>query len=275
MEAESASYRNMALYHEDCIEGMRKRLGDGEVSCVVTSPPYNLGVRYGGYNDGIPRKNYLNWIYDWAGEVKRVLAKDGSLFLNIGGKPSDPWVPFEVLFKIKDLFYLQNTIHWIKAVSIQKNGDTISFGHYKPINSDRFLNDCHEYIFHLTHKGNVPIDRKAIGVPYEDKSNIYRWNIARDDTRCRGNTWFIPYKTIQSRDRERPHPATFPVELAEMCYRLHGIDRISLAMDPFLGLGNAAVAALRHGLPFIGFEIDGAYMEEARRRISSGLCPTM
>jgi site-specific DNA-methyltransferase (adenine-specific) len=60
--------------------------------------------------------------------------------------------------------------------------------------------------------------------------------------RCRGNTWFIPYETIQRRERDRPHPATFPSQLPEQCLRLHGLSRIEVAMDPFTGLGSTAVA---------------------------------
>ena len=259
------------LYHEDCIAGMKK-LNKGIVDVVVTSPPYNLGVAYGSYNDKIPRKNYLEWIYNWGKEVKRVLSDNGSLFLNIGGKPSDPWVPLEVIFTLRDIFCLQNTIHWIKAISIKKNGSTGSYGHYKPINSKRFLNDCHEYIFHLTKSGDIELDRKAVGVPYSDKSNVNRWQTSGDDIRCRGNTWFIPYKTIQNGENERPHPATFPVELVESCYKLHGLNRIKLAMDPFLGIGNSAIAAYRLNILFIGFEIDKNYLNEAQKRLEEEKC---
>jgi len=87
--------------------------------------------------------------------------------------------------------------------------------------------------------------------------------------RCRGNTWFIPYRTIRSRDAQRPHPATFPPELPEMCMRLHGVERIRLAMDPFLGIGHSALAALRLGVPFVGFEIDPGYLEVARDNLKA------
>jgi len=115
----------------------------------------------------------------------------------------------------------------------------------------------------------VEIDRLGLGVPYQDKSNIARWSHTRgSDLRCRGNTWFIPYETIQSREKERPHPATFPVQLAEWCIKLHGVSRIETMLDPFLGIGNSAVAALRRGVrKFIGFEIDEAYLAEAKRRL--------
>ncbi len=124
-----------------------------------------------------------------------------------------------------------------------------SFGHFKPINSPRFLNDCHEYVFHFTKSGRVELNRLALGVPYQDKSNIARWSHTRGkDLRCRGNTWFVPYETIQSREKERPHPATFPVQLAEWCIKLHGASRVRTMLDPFLGIGNSAVAAQRCGV---------------------------
>src|SRR5439155_8892861 len=113
---------------------------------------------------------------------------------------------------------LQNTILWIKSISIERDLETLSYGHFKPINSSRFLNECHEYVFHFTLSGSVPLDRIAIGVPYADKTNIARWShTGGQDKRCRGNTWFIPYKTIRRRAKERPHPATFPTELAAKC----------------------------------------------------------
>jgi site-specific DNA-methyltransferase (adenine-specific) len=176
----------------------------------------------------------------------------------------------ELALELRELFLLQNTIHWIKSISIEEqDGEIVSRGHFKPINSQRFLNDCHEYIFHFTKTGRVELDRLALGVPYQDKTNIARWSHAGGrDRRCRGNTWFISYETIQSRDKERPHPATFPVQLAEWCIKLHGVTRVRTMLDPFLGIGNSAVAAQRCGVPeFIGFEIDEKYLAEAKRRI--------
>ena len=143
--------------------------------------------------------------------------------------------------------------------------------HFKPINSPRYLNDCHEFVFHLTPEGRTPIDRLALGVPYQDKSNIARWgHTGGKDKRCRGNTWFVPYQTIKSRDKQRPHPATFPVQLAVNCIKLHGVSRVQTMLDPFLGIGNSAVAAQECGVPkFIGFEIDEVYLAEAKRRVSA------
>jgi site-specific DNA-methyltransferase (adenine-specific) len=249
---------------EDCIEGMA-RLPNADVDLVVTSPPYNLGIRYRKYSDRQDRQSYLNWCSTWAAQVRRVLKSSGSFFLNIGSAPSNPMLPHEIVFQFRDLFVLQNTIHWIKSIAI----DNRTFGHFKPVSSKRFLNDCHEYIFHFTINGKIDIDRLALGVPYQDKSNIARWSHTQgSDLRCRGNTWFIPYETIQSRRKERPHPATFPAQLAEWCIKLHGISRVRTMLDSFLGIGNSAVAAQRCGVKeFIGFEIDEDYLAEAKRRL--------
>ena len=260
------------LRPEDCVKGM-SQLPNEDVDLVVTSPPYNLGVRYGKFSDRQNRQSYLRWCREWAAQVRHVLESNGSFFLNIGSAPSNPMLPHEIAIELTSAsggFVLQNTIHWIKSISIEdRAGDVRSFGHFKPISSKRFLNDCHEYIFHFTKTGRVEIDRLALGVPYQDKSNISRWSHTRgSDLRCRGNTWFIPYETIQSRAKERPHPATFPVQLAEWCIKLHGVSRVQTMLDPFLGIGNSAIAAQRCGVKkFIGFEIDETYLAEARRRI--------
>jgi site-specific DNA-methyltransferase (adenine-specific) len=282
------------LRQQDCIEGM-SRLEDDSIDVVVTSPPYNLGIRYRKFSDRQDRQSYLNWCGEWAGLIRRVLKSNGSFFLNVGAAPSNPMLPHEIAIELRDLFVLQNTIHWIKSIAIEHRssrcpvGDVTSghrtlssgashreaatairsHGHFKPISSKRFLNDCHEYVFHFTKTGRLELDRLALGVPYQDKSNIARWHHTRGkDLRCRGNSWFVPYETIQSRQKERPHPATFPVQLAEWCIKLHGISRVETMLDPFLGIGNSAVAAQRCGVKkFIGFEIDEAYLTEARRRL--------
>src|SRR5205814_8371646 len=90
------------------------------------------------------------------------------------------------------------------------------------------------------------------------------------DRRWRGHTWFITYATIQRREKERPHPATFPVELAAWCIKLHDVSRVETMLDPFLGIGNSAVAAQRCGVKrFIGIEIDENYLAQAKQRLEA------
>jgi len=106
-------------------------------------------------------------------------------------------------------------------------------------------------------------------VPYRDKGNIGRWKVAQQDLRCRGNTWFIPYRTIRDRTSQRPHPSTFPVKLPEMCIKLHGAERVRRVLDPFVGLGSTAIAAQRLGLPCVGFDLDQYYLDIARRQLTA------
>lgn len=258
------------LHLGDCVAGM-SRLPAGSVDLVVTSPPYNLGIDYGAYHDKKTEEEYLDWSRVWVTEVRRVLKDDGALFLNVGATPADPWLPHALILSLRDVLVLQNTIHWIKSITVETNeGSLISAGHFKPINSKRYLNDCHEFVFHLTKSGNLPVDRLGVGVPYADKSNIKRWKHSHGrDKRCRGNNWFVPYETIMSRKKERPHPATFPVQLAEFAIRLHDKKPEQITMlDPFLGIGHAAQAAAAEKVDrFIGFEIDREYLAEACDRL--------
>jgi site-specific DNA-methyltransferase (adenine-specific) len=258
------------LMHGDCVRGMA-RLPDSFVDVVVTSPPYNLGIKYGKYDDSLVRDKYLKWSLEWGGQVRRVLKDTGSFFLNVGGCPSNPLLPHQLVLEMCKSFTLQNTFHWVKSVTVEtRAGEQISVGHFKPISSHRFVSDCHEYVFHLTKNGNTTIDRLSIGVPYADKSNITRWGHTNGkDKRCRGNNWFVPYKTIRSREQQRPHPATFPVELAEQCIKLHGCHPGLVVMDPFLGIGHSAMAAKKCEISrFIGFEIDKQYLAEAEANLS-------
>jgi site-specific DNA-methyltransferase (adenine-specific) len=263
------------LVHGDFLTQSPEIVEDGAVDLIVTSPPYNLGKGYHRYRDDLAWTDYLEWTERWATEAKRVLSPAGSLFLNLGGQPSEPWRPWEIVGVFRRLLQLQNVFHWIKCISIGKADvgnypgitQDVTVGHYKPVNSPRYVNDLHEYVFHLTHTGDVPLDRLAIGVPYQDRSNVARWGNAGSGVHCRGNVWFIPYPTIKFRHKDRPHPATFPPRLPEMCMRLHGLERIRLAMDPFLGLGSSAIAARGVGVAFIGFEIDEVYLDFTQKRL--------
>lgn len=261
------------LHHGDCLHGMRK-LEKESIDLVVTSPPYNLGINYATYEDTAQRPAFITWCEEWAQEIKRVMSDQASFFLNVGAAPSNPLLPHQLVLALTDgndpLFILQNTFHWIKSISVEtRQGETVSAGHFKPVNSQRYVNDCHEYIFHLTKDGNVPLDRRNAGVPYVHKSNIKRWgHTGGEDKRCRGNTWFIPYDTIQSRDKERPHPATFPVGLVEQCIRIHGKAEQTRLLDPFNGIGTSAVAAVRSGITsYTGFDIDEGYLGITQERL--------
>lgn len=260
----------MNLLQGDVLEQLAT-LPDGYFQCIITSPPYNIGKNYGeSVNDNRPMHEYLEWIRTVFRECKRVLAENGSLFVNVGYSNIEPWIAMDVANQLRQDFVLQNQITWVKNISIGE----ISHGHFKPINSKRFLNVTNESIFHFTKSGAVPLERLAIGVPFMHKSNLHSRSEAKKhetkpDVRCRGNTWFIPYETIQSRKKERGnHPASFPVELAEMCIKVcMGDSREGRVLDPFLGTGSTLVAAKNLGLSGTGIDINPEFLAFARQRL--------
>lgn len=269
-EVTPAAHAEPRILTANCVSGMRKYIAPRTVSVIVTSPPYNLGKHYVRYDDSKPRDDYLSWLRRVSRACRRVLSENGSFFLNLGAKPSDPGWPIEAVSCFRRDFKLQNTILWVKSIAIDREAvgesargsSDLAVGHYKPVNSARYLNGMSEYIFHLTPHGDVPLDKLAVGVPYQDKSNVVRWG--GTDLRDRGNVWFIPYDTIRS---ARAHPCVFPVKLPEMCIQLHGLERTSLVLDPFLGTGTTALACDRLRVPFIGFDIDSTYTKVARSRL--------
>jgi site-specific DNA-methyltransferase (adenine-specific) len=252
--------RAHSLIQGDCLNVL-PTLTAQSVDVVVTSPPYNLGLSYRGYQDNRAEDEYLDWLIEVAQQVRRVMKPDASFFLNISGSSSAPWLPFALIVRLRALFVLQNHIVWIKSIATK--GDSV--GHFKPVGGQRFLHHNHEHIFHLTLAGDVKLDRLAIGVPFKDKSNIARRGHAKD-LRCRGNTWFIPYDTVQSKAEKFHHPSTFPVMLPRWCIRLHG-RADSVVLDPFMGSGTTVVAAELEGARAIGIDMDPAYVAIARARL--------
>ena len=245
----------------DCIKVMAA-MEAASVDVVVTSPPYNLNLAYGVYDDSKTEQDYIEWLAKIGGAIRRVLRSDGSFFLNIAGSNSRPWIPFAVAVELRKHFELQNHIIWIKSIGI----GSASSGHFKPIPGKRFMHHNHEHIFHFSLSNNAELNRLSIGIPFQDKSNINRRGHERD-LRCRGNTWFIPYKTVRSKAQKFFHPGTFPVELPLWCIYLHG-RRPATVLDPFLGTGTSLIAAHLAGARGIGIDIDATYVETARVRLS-------
>jgi site-specific DNA-methyltransferase (adenine-specific) len=288
---------------QDCLEGL-KQISDKTIDICITSPPYNLNINYGSYRDNKPREEYLSWLNEIFIEILRVLKDDGHFWLNVGYSNIDPWVGLDVANVARNSFVLQNNFTWVKSITI----DDTTYGNFKPINSQRFANTTWEHLFHFTKDGTVTCDKTAIGVDYmwdcnRDVMSRAKGRLAKKygfknivdfnnnatdeikkqfesevsdkmsgkiapDKRCRGNTWFIPYEPISNRDRHRGgHPATFPIKLVEQAIRFSGIQQ-GILLDPFMGSGTSACAAINLGLSYIGFEIDQSYLNFSEDRIT-------
>ena len=276
MEKQDISEQNINKYDfilGDCLEKL-KEIPDKSISIITTSPPYNIGLKYHKYEDKKPRDQYLLWIYDIFVELKRVLKDDGHIFLNMGYTNKDPWISMEVAIKLKELFVLQNKIVWVKSISIGEDKDD-THGHFKPINSDRYINVTNEDLYHFTKNDKVKINRKAVGVPYKWKCNLKNRKTGeiKEDKRCKGNTWFIPYKTVNSKKEKGYHPATFPEGLVEHCIKISDIKEGTI-LDPFIGSGTSVKVAKKmndlgsgYNLLGIGIDIDEKYIDYCKERI--------
>src|SRR5690242_19359010 len=98
---------NHQLICGDCLTAM-PGLKASSVDVVVTSPPYNLGLNYRGYDARRNEAEYLDSLVRVAVEIRRVMKPDASFFLNISGSSSAPRLPFELIVRLRPLFVLQN-----------------------------------------------------------------------------------------------------------------------------------------------------------------------
>jgi site-specific DNA-methyltransferase (adenine-specific) len=246
------------IFNKDCLEGF-KEIPTDSISIICTSPPYNGDIKYHEYKDNLNESDYLVFIDKVLSECSRVLKEDGCLFWNVSARPSNQDLQFDLINLVRKHFRIQNTIHWIKSVYTEDK----TYGHVKPINSDKYLNPCHEFIIQAV-KSPIDLDKLSVGVPYTDKSNIARWN-RQVDLKDRGNTWFMPYETVQ---KGKIHPASFPLQLPINCIKLYGVGKATSVLDPFLGSGTTALACKQLSIDFIGFEIDSYYIELTQQRLN-------
>jgi len=292
------------IHNQDCVTGMLA-LPKGSVDVVVTSPPYNLDIQYGTYKDDLPRDNYLKWLHDVFSAVKHCLKDDGHFFLNMGYSNIDPWVGMDVGNVARDLFVLQNNFTWVKSIYVDGktsghfkpiNSERFAnptwehlfhFTKDGKVKCDKLASgvpyewDCNtdnsgrirgRLIKKLGYADKRDFDKNATQEHIQKLDKLMKDKMAkakpRPTMRCRGNSWYVPYDTISSREKERgSRPATFPIELVQQCIRFSGVKN-GVVVDPFMGSGSTAVGALRHGCKYIGFDIDVDYIQFAEHRIS-------
>ena len=110
------------IFNKDCERGLTEDLKQNSIDVVITSPPYNIGINYSTYDDTLPREKYLAGLGQVGNSIKKVLKGDGSFFLNMGNKPRDQWISWDVANVLRKDFVLQNVIHWIKSIFNKQTG---------------------------------------------------------------------------------------------------------------------------------------------------------
>ena len=223
------------IHNGDCLSVL-KTLQTGTIDAAITSPPYNIGIKYNTYKD--KRNDYLDWMGEVFTEIERVLAPTGHFFLNIGYTRTNPLLPYQLAQQVP--MKIQNSIVWAKAVEID-NGIR---GHGAVCKTNRFLPHGWEMVWHFTKDGKQPI---SLRVPYQHAWAEYNLKRTGRSDRPTTDCWHIPYETTgswgkQSSDikGDKKHPAIFPRELVRHCIKMC---KAQTVLDPFGGTGTVAVVA--------------------------------
>ena len=220
------------IYNEDCLEGM-KRIPDGSVDIIITSPPYNIGkmhsntTQHGTYaGNDMKETDYQKWQLDIFSEMYRVLKDTGSLFYNhkVRIKKGKAIHPLEWIFKTD--FVLKQEITWDMGKS--PNCDKIRF---------------------------FPFSERVYWLTKNTKTKIYNINNLSD-------VW----RVVPTHKRKGTgHIAVMPTEIADIV--LQSVEG-DVVLDPFMGSGTTAIACINANRNYIGFELDENYYELASKRIS-------
>ncbi|MCW7078913.1 MAG: site-specific DNA-methyltransferase [Canidatus Methanoxibalbensis ujae] len=225
-----------------------EELPDNSVHLMVTSPPYNVGKEY---DRDFTLKEYLEFLKRVWKEVYRVLVPGGRACINIANLGRKPYIPLHA-FIAKDMFELgflmRGEIIWNKASSASPS---TAWGSWlSPANPT--LRDIHEYILVFS-KGTF-----SRGNTNKRKSTISK----EEFLEFTKSVWTFPAVSA----KEVGHPAPFPVELPYRLIQLYTYEG-EVVLDPFMGSGQTAIAAIKTGRLYIGYDIEEEYVKLAERRI--------
>ena len=224
-------------------------LPDNSVHLMVTSPPYNVGKLY---DKELTLDEYRNFLLTVWKETQRVLVAGGKVCINVANLGRKPYIPLHA-FIIQDMlklgFLMRGEVIWNKGATASSS---IAWGSYLSAKNP-VLRDGHEYILIFSK------ETFTRGIKENMKSTI-----TKDE--------FIEYtKSLWSFNAESAtrigHPAPFPVELPLRCIKLYTFEGENV-LDPFMGSGTTALAALLLKRRFLGYEIDPNYIKLAERRIN-------
>jgi len=229
-----------------------EELPDNSVHLMVTSPPYNVGKEY---DKDFTLEEYLGFLKNVWREVYRVLVPGGRVCINIANLGRKPYIPLHA-FIIRDMldigFLMRGEIIWNKASSASPS---TAWGSWlSPANPT--LRDIHEYILVFS-KGTFK--RKNVN---KRKSTITR----EEFLEFTKSVWTFPAVSA----KEIGHPAPFPVELPYRCIQLYTYEG-EIVLDPFIGSGQTAIAAIKTGRYYVGYDIEEEYVKLAEKRIKEFL----
>ena len=237
----------------------------GSVALVVTSPPYFAGKRYEEEleREGVPSSylEYLDMLTDVFAECARKLEPGGRMAVNVanlGRKPYRSLSADVIRILEHDLgLLLRGELIWQKGEGAT---GSCAWGSFRSA-SNPVLRDITERVV-VASKGRFDRarsarQRAAEGLPHES-------TVMTDDFMAMTlDVWSVPADSA----RRVGHPAPFPVELPERLIELYTF-RNDLVLDPFMGSGSTLVAAARLGRRYVGYDLDPAYVEMARGRVS-------
>ena len=226
-------------------------LPDNSVHLMVTSPPYNVTKEY---DDDLSLREYLGLLHRVFSQTWRVLVWGGRACINVANLGRKPYIPLSdhISLMMSEIgFLMRGEIIWAKGAGA---GVSMAWGSWQSA-SNPVLRDTHEYILVFS-KGSF--SRKA-----EGRTST----IARDQfMEWTKSVWSMPTESA----RKVGHPAPFPVELPSRLIHLYTFAG-DVVLDPFMGSGTTAIAALQAGRAWVGYETNADYAEIAEQRIQKAL----
>ncbi|MDH5506349.1 MAG: site-specific DNA-methyltransferase [Anaerolineae bacterium] len=219
---------------------------DHSIALAVTSPPYNAAKDY---DQDLTLEEYLGLIQNVGKEVYRVLRPGGRYAINIANLGRKPYIPLHAMFYQIHLaldFLPMGDIIWQKAKGA---GGSTAWGSWMNAKSPR-LRDLHEYILIF---GKQSYSRPDSGASDIDREEFMAATLS---------VWEIPPESA----KRVGHPAPYPVPLVERLIKLYTYQE-DVVLDPFMGSGTSALAAINTGRHYVGYEIEPKYIQLAEGRI--------
>lgn len=223
-------------------------LPDCSVHLMVTSPPYNVGKEY---DNNLTLEEYLSFLRRVWKETYRALVPGGRACINIANVGRKPYIPLHASI-MQDMiemgFLMRGEIIWEKGASASTS---TAWGSWQSATNPT-LRDTHEYILVFSK-----------GTYRREKMDGRKSTISKDEfLEFTKSVWQFPSESA----RKVGHPAPFPVQLPYRLIQLYTFSN-EIVLDPFMGSGQTALAALKAGRHFVGYELSEEYCELARKRV--------